>query len=313
VYRVLLLDVGTPRDELSEPIGLETIASYIESLTPDINITFKSLELDSPPEVQQTIASSQFDLVGISTKIRAYSRIHETINSVSTHSPHSLIVLGDIVSTFAYDKLLDIYDGIICVRGEGEESLPKIILSHLKHGDSIFDYLSEVPNIAYRANGKLITTRRSVMDLETAKHPKRFSLDTLSHQYGIVHLEASRGCIYSDCSFCGIQEKYNGTPWRPFTTDFVIEELRLLSNAGFVSPFFTDEDFFGNDVGRAIELGNKIISEKEAGVINKEMNFYFNARATSLIGDCDGSVHNSKCALTLLKKAGLREIFVEGL
>lgn len=310
VHRILLLDVGTPREEVSEPIGIETIAPYVEEKNKDIELVLRSIELDDTKSIEAIFHGKPFSVIGISTKIRAFDRIEKLIKISQQLNHEAILVIGDIVSTFAYHKILEIYPNIICVRGEGEEAFSELVNLFIKYGNHFTKYLVDVPNLAYFHQGRIIKTNRSAINVKNAKHPKRFSLDQISKQYGIAHLEASRGCIYSNCSFCGINEKYGETAWRPFNINYIIKELEILSNAGFKSPYFTDEDFFGNNVNRAIEIANEIIKAKKKELINPDMDFYFNARAGSVLGENIGGIEKSKEILALLKRAGLREIFI---
>ena len=53
MMRVLLVDLGTPRDEISEPLGIETLASYVEDEFSDqIMLNLKSLELDNLKSIE---------------------------------------------------------------------------------------------------------------------------------------------------------------------------------------------------------------------------------------------------------------------
>lgn len=308
--RVLLLDIGTPREELSEPIGIETIAPYVEEITPKIDLMLISLELDNTLSFGNLLRSHNFNIIGISTKIRAYDQFTRVIELIKEFSNKALVVVGDILATYAYNELLRIFDHIIYVRGEGEESMPQIIKYYQKYGKAVYKNLHKIPNLAFKYKNEIKVTERSVIDVKTARHPKRVFLKELYEQYGIVHLEASRGCIYSNCAFCGINEKYNGVGWRPFPLDFVMKELEELSNANFLSPYFTDEDFFGTDIQRAIEFCNRVIDYKEKEKLNSNMNFYLNARVDSILGIGYGGIKKSMEVLKLFKQAGLREIFI---
>lgn len=59
-----------------------------------------------------------------------------------------------------------------------------------------------------------------------------------------MRLEGSRGCSWNKCSFCCIGAKYADSNWNGFSIDKIITELVELSEYGFRSPYFTDEDFF---------------------------------------------------------------------
>lgn len=307
---ILLVDLGTPREEISEPFGIEVLASYVENCFSDeISLTLKSLELDNLPDVGKYLQERFYSVIGISTKIRAFDKFKNCVDKIHSESPRSLIVVGDILGTYAFEEVLLIYKGVICVRGEGEVAFLEIIKEALRaNGKPLF--LSHIPNLAYITNNDIKLTKRKAMNLSESKHPKRFLAQEVLKQNGIARVEASRGCAYSLCDFCGTVEKYNGPGWRPFDLDFVIDELITLSQIGFKSPYFTDEDFFGNDIPRAYDLAKKIIEAKKSGAINPDLDFYINLRVNSVYGVGFGGEKEARNLLIKLKEAGLREIFI---
>ncbi len=121
---------------------------------------------------------------------------------------------------------------------------------------------------------------------------------------GIVRLEGSRGCSWNKCSFCCIGAKYADSNWNGFSIDKIITELVELSEYGFRSPYFTDEDFFGSDYNRAILLADKIKEYKRQGKIHKDMSFFISILANDLKSE------QGKKAIIALKEAGLREVFM---
>ncbi|NVO11475.1 MAG: hypothetical protein HXX16_16045 [Bacteroidales bacterium] len=304
VTNVILIDVGTPRDEISEPIGIETISPYIECI-PNVKLTLESIELSN--KLVNT-NWKLFDIIGISTKIRAFDRLELLINDIIKINPNALIILGDIVSTFGYPELLKRWKNIICVIGEGEICMPLLVRAY--RDCTLNKCINEIPNIAYCSENKIITTKRQIVDVSKALRPTRHFIKDIYAKQGIVHLEGSRGCVYSNCSFCGIQQKYGGVGWRPFSLTHIISELDYLSNMGFRSPYFTDEDFYGNDVERVTQFCKNLINEKAKGNINPNLDFYFNARVDSILGTEFGDFDEATKVLQLLKNAGLREIFI---
>ncbi len=117
-------------------------------------------------------------------------------------------------------------------------------------------------------------------------------------------MEGSRGCSWNKCSFCCVNAKYADPSWRGFSIDKIIKELIEISNMGFHAPYFTDEDFFGQNYDRAIELGKKIIDLKSQGIIRKDLNFFISILAA------DATCESGRKALAVLKEAGLREVFL---
>lgn len=83
---VLLVDMGTPRDEVSEPLGIETLAPYIErELGSQVQIELKSLELDNLTSIAPYL-DKFYSVIGLSTKIRAYTRFANSIKAIREKS-----------------------------------------------------------------------------------------------------------------------------------------------------------------------------------------------------------------------------------
>jgi len=310
MINVLLVDLGTPRDEISEPLGIETLAPYVEEEFPnEVSLELRSLELDNQPSIDEYIKQKFFSVIGLSTKIRAYNRFRQSMEIIQRKTPESIVVIGDILGTYAFEEVLSRYPNVICVRGEGENAFREIIKSVLNSGIEELS-LNHIPNLACISEGQLRLTKREMFDLTKAKHPHRVLAPEVFKQHGIGRLEASRGCAYSMCDFCGNIEKYNGPGWRPFPLNFVVEELITLSKIGFKSPYFTDEDFLGDDIDRAYELADKIDKAKKEGLVNPELDFYINLRVNSVLGIGIGGKQEALKLLRRLKEIGLREIFI---
>ncbi len=306
---VLLVDLGTPRDEVSEPLGIETLAPYLEKeFGSQIKVDLKSLELDNFKSVAPYLSRS-YSVIGLSTKIRAYDRLARSLEVIREKSPRSKIFVGDVLSTYAFEEILQEYPEVICVRGEGEEALALAVRA-LFFSKNPQQALLGVPNLAFVLNGEIVTTNRQPFDTRQALLPKRTLAPAVFQQYGLGRLEASRGCAYSRCSFCGVVEKYSRPEWKPFSVDFVVKDLLALSAMGFTSPYFTDEDFFGNDTARIHEMCERIVEEKQAGTINPKMDLYVNLRVNSVLGIGFGGEEEARKLLKKLRQAGVREIFI---
>ena len=159
--------------------------------------------------------------------------------------------------------------------------------------------------------GKYIKNVSQLIKLELCPPPLRTFSKQVAEVGGIVRNEGSRGCAWGRCSFCAIQHKYcNETQWRPVSIQRVIQELQELSEIGIKSPFYTDEDFIGNDPIRAIKLAEEILKEKAAGTIDKAMSLYVDMRVDSILSKSHKGLPSGKHVLEILKKSGLREVFI---
>jgi len=300
---ILLIDTGTPRREYSEPIGIEVLASYITKSFPEIFVNTFSLELDGFSKFENLLKSNKYILIGISSKIGSFEIFERVMRVIAKLAPAAVVVCGDILATYAYESLLKSFNRLVCVIGEGENAIVEITSAVLRHGDNYRGHLTKIKSVAFFDGSSVkITERNKPFDVTNSLHPTRTLLGKIKDKGGIIHLEASRGCVYGDCSFCGIKQKYHIPHWRPLPVEFILKELIDLSASGVISPYFTDEDFFGTDIDRVDRISNEIIKLKEKGQIHPNLNFYFNMRIDSVLGIGAGGIQRSTSTLMKLKK-----------
>jgi radical SAM superfamily enzyme YgiQ (UPF0313 family) len=301
MLKVLLIDLGSNRDELNEPLGIESIAGTLSNNIKHIQIDFRWGQIES---LEVYNIKNQYNIIGISAKLGTFEQLITILNILERERNDNKVVIGGPLATFGYIELINLFNDIICIRGEGESSFLNICQKLIIVKDTKqIDFLS-IPNIAIKKNGTIQSTPRSIIDLNTINHPFRYYLHETIQQKGIVRIESSRGCSWSKCAFCSVCEHYGSKKWRPFPIDFIIKELEILSTAGCLSPYFTDEDFFGGDYLRSEKLANEIIEAKKRKKINPNMSFFFSSRINDLLHPQGTNL------LKLWKKAGLRELFI---
>lgn len=314
--KILLIDLGTTRKEINEPIGICAVASYARKYASfPIDIELRLFPISKRPTLAEI---STFDVIGLSTKIGSLNKILE-ISDLILELPENLrpvLVLGDLIATFATEGILRVLEHAICVVGEGEVSflqLLQVIRNAKSTGIDLRNALmnSCVENLAYMSNGQYIQNERRLVELTLCPSPGREFASEISKIGGIIRCEGSRGCAWGRCSFCAIQHKYcNETQWRPIAIERIISELKLLSSLGIRSPFYTDEDFIGNDPIRALDLSNAILTAKKVGDIDEKLSLYVDMRADSILSKAHKGAPSGREVLSNLKAAGLREVFV---
>ncbi|MDP3445090.1 MAG: cobalamin-dependent protein [Ignavibacteria bacterium] len=295
---VLLIDLGSNRTELNEPIGIESIAGNLLHNIEGIQVHFKWGLIDS---LDISSSKNDYDFFGISAKLGTYNNLKRILSLLREERKKCRVIVGGPLATFGYMELLKEFEDIICVRGEGESTFSKICTNIL---DTSSFNLGDIPNIVYKKNNCIVETKRTVENLNTIRKPYRHYLNNIIDKEGIVRIESSRGCSWSKCDFCSVYEHYGCSNWRPFPLEYIIEELETLSNSGCLSPYFTDEDFFGGDYERSRQLAEIILKKKNENRINPKMNFFFSARINDILHE-----HGVEL-LKLWKIAGLRELFV---
>jgi len=297
---ILLYDLGSNRKELNEPYGIESIAGALKQEIEKINIDFK-WDLLEPFNTNDL--SNDYDIIGISAKLGTLEVLEKVASFFTKERKSKRLIVGGPISTFGYPQLLKKFNDLICVRGEGETSFVEICKAYQK-GNWNIDNIKNISNLAFKVEDDIVLTNRKVEELSQFNPPLRHYLNDIVKKKGIVRIENSRGCSWSNCDFCSVSEHYGVKCWRPFQIDFIIDQMKLLSSKGCFSPYFTDEDFFGGDYERGILLANTIIEEKKKGVISSKMNFFFSVRINDVLHK------KGILAIKKWKEAGLRELFV---
>lgn len=316
IIKILLIDLGSSRKEINEPIGICAVAAFVQEYARfPVDIDLRFFPISEKPTKQEL---STYHVIGLSTKIGSLNKIHQIYNEILQLSENCrpLLVLGDLLATFATKEILGLFNQAICVTGEGEEGFLELLNVIYDSGISINGIQallleSGIPNIAFIMDGKYVKSDSRLIDLETCPSPLRAFSKQVSAMGGIVRSESSRGCAWGRCSFCAIQHKYcNEIQWRPVSVERIIQELEELSNLGIKSPFYTDEDFIGNDPERAIKLSAAIIDAKRTGRIDENLNLYVDMRADFILSKAHKGKPSGKIVLSRLKEAGLREVFI---
>lgn len=316
VLRVLLIDLGSSRKEINEPIGICAVAAYVEKYAQfGVEIDLRFLPLSQKPTREEL---ARFHVVGLSTKIGSLGQVFDVYSDICMIPACSrpLVVLGDLLATFATQEILRLFPEFICVTGEGEEGFLQLLAAISEHGEpacEIHRFLTSryIPNLAYMLDGKYIQNESRLIKLELCPPPLRRFSKNVASLGGIVRNEGSRGCAWGKCSFCAIQHKYcNEARWRPIPTERAVSELQELSQMGIKSPFYTDEDFLGDNPIRAIELATEILKKKSTGEIDRDMSLYVDMRVDSILSKGHKGSPTGRQVLAKLKEAGLRKVFI---
>ncbi|MBW2737793.1 MAG: radical SAM protein [Deltaproteobacteria bacterium] len=314
--KVLIIDPGSNRSEINEPIGIGSISSYLQKyVAHPVIIREHFMQIDGMPAVE---ALNSANIVGIATRLGSFNHLHAVRSLIMAIPPSNrpLLVLGDLIATYATHELLEIFPEAVCVIGEGEEAMSGLVsayvraqLEHTKLPDMLFRL--QVPNLTFLRNGKTNFTPRRLLDITGSPAPRRQFAQRIAERGGIIRAEASRGCEWSKCKFCAIKYKYCEIACRrPVQIERIVEELCELSSMGIRSPFYTDEDFVGNDPIWILALTKAIRHAKDNGRIVKQLNFYANARAESIIAPDKNGKPSGRYLFRELRLAGLREVFV---
>lgn len=297
--KILLLDLGTERNELNEPLGIEILFSCIKERFKNLRVDIRWYNQNGFPDKE---SYAIYDVIAISVNSGAYDRLKMVLNTIKLTQANNIIILGGTIPTFAFQNILQEYPNIFCVRGEGESSFTQLIENI--NNETLECSINKIPNLAFFNKNKLVTTQRIPVNLSNVPKPYRIFSQFIKEEDGIIRIEGSRGCSWSKCSFCCVKEKYGEHLWRPFPLDYIIGELTYLGNNDFNYPYFTDEDFFGNHYERALELSNRIIDFKAKKFIPDKLRFFISIMTKDVVNPKGFN------ALKQLKLAGLKKVFI---
>ncbi len=292
--KILLYDTGDVRGELNEPIGIELLAVHVLNEL-EVSVDIKWFNFDG-----YDFNPLEYDVIGVSIHINGLGVFEHIYKLCCKCEFHGLIVAGNSVATFAYQQLLEKYPNIVCSIGEGEHTFKNIIQSYASgHFEPVY-----IPNLAYLEHGNLVVTKRKQFDLQGYLPPLRVFNQQIRANGGIARIEASRGCAWNKCNFCGAAHKYNLTGWRPIDLEVILDQLVELSQAKLTTVYFCDEDFIGNDSGRFAVLVERIRQKMETGEISFDMKFFISVKPTDLIDQANIKI------IEQFIKCGLKDLFV---
>lgn len=303
--RVALIEIGCSRPENNEPIGICTIAAYLEHASSihsnNIDLFWQRLKkYKYNPDY-----SCKYSLIGISAQINTLDFLENLYEQIKERAPNIPIVVGNLIGIYAADYILGKLEDVIVCEGEGEIAFAEIYSSIVLNNGSIsMEALSKIDGLAYLQDGKIVRTHRHLTDLSLIPPPRRYFTEELVKTGGVVRIEASRGCHWGRCEFCSVTGRYGNGNFRRFDLNRILGDLQTIAELGARSPYFSDEDFFGGDYQKSIELAREISDQKKRGTLPKSLNFFVSILASDV-------THNiGKQALNEWKKAGLREVFV---
>lgn len=291
--KILLYDTGDVRNELNEPLGIEIIYTIVKSCRSAIEVDVKWHNKDG-----LDIEFSDYDIIGVGLNIKSLDKLNHIIKEVENTS--TMIIVGNVMATYASEKILDLYSNVFCIVGEGEVSWLKI-MENIDCGKAILD---DVPNLVSKKKGEILKSRREIMNLKNYIKPTRIFLPYISEQNGLIRLESSRGCAWGKCTFCNVNYKYDNRRRRAISINIVVEQLIELSEKNVRYISFTDEDFLGNEANSVKELIDEISRNIDSGKINRNIKYFISIKPSDLL------VEDRIQVIRKFIKIGLNSVFV---
>lgn len=250
-----------------EPLALEIIAAAV----PEHEVRILDMRID--PALQETLASFQPDVVGVTGYTTDVPRMLETCAEVKALAPGTVTVVGGYHASLKPEDFAVDYVDVIVV-GEGEITFKALCAAiERKQG------LETVEGIIYNAGGKQIATapRLQIGDLDQIPLPARHLSDQYRSRYHFHFwenpylVETARGCPYR-CTFCAVW-KFHRRKCRVMSAARVVKDLESTDSRVVC---FVDDNFFQN-IRRSRELYRLI---KAAGI---KKQYWIQARADTIV------------------------------
>jgi len=270
-------DHGVKLDDTSHyPLGLAYLHSYLESKGRSVRTLWLnnydeefcvSRVIDSICECRPLVIGFQMLTPNRVCTYRLIERIHKQF-------PEILVVAGGIHATLMYNQLLNRFEYLYIVMGEGELTLSEL-LDHVINGK--FDF-SHIDGLAYVANGKVTVTNRRCLigNLDSLPFPKHSLFFTENRLSGCI--QTSRGCPFK-CSFCCLDAISHGKV-RFRSVENVVDEIEfMVKSFPAMKNIWIHDDTFFLDTDRVIKFCDEIIKR------NISIEFICSGRAKPLTAE----------------------------
>jgi len=274
---------------LSPPLGILTLASYLESHNDNIDIEVVDCQADELgwEGLEKRIASFQPDVVapsGLGTS--SAFPVLRTVELAKKVDPAISTVVGGQHFTALANESLEAHSNIdIVVRGEGEQTLAELMNALEEKRPP-----ANVRGLSFRHEGRIIhnSDRPLISDLDSLpfpgyhyvkEHMKEYHFALMADTpYAII--EGSRGC-HHDCSYCS-QWRFWKNHHRAKSPRRIADELEYL-HTEYESEFIwlADDNFAVGE--RASDLCDEII---ERGLAD-DVTWFFQARPDDIVHSRD--------------------------
>jgi radical SAM superfamily enzyme YgiQ (UPF0313 family) len=242
------------------PIGLMSIAAFLEQSGFDVSILDCYARPLPLPELLAEIERQRPDVVGFSCTTSSFLEGYGIAERLKERLSDTRVVFGGAHACSVGVSLLDSFPAIdYLVIGEGERTLLDLVSAGCRNVESI-------PGVGYRREGKgaLSAVRELIADLDTLPFPAYHRLPGFPQRYFLPlfsyptapnsSIISSRGCPYQ-CSYCDRSVFNRG--FRFNSPEYIVEHLKLLNRDYGIRHVFFYDDLFSTDrerVARFCEL-----------------------------------------------------------
>lgn len=288
--KILLLSITI--GALTEELGISMIAAVLKE---KYDVKILSFNIKSMMDAIYThVVKYMPEVVGINIYDATRKKVYEISQIIKHINTETVIFVGGVEAFCNPKKILYEEKNIdFVVGGEGEQTTLEL-LNAIEHNLD----LQNIDGISYRTIDGIITNKpRKLMDqIIGLPVPDRTILKNSSIK--IASISTSRGCM-GNCSFCVTPRMWgNGhIKWRGKEIDEVVEEIKQLSDLGYLHLFINDCSYEDPNISRMLTIARKLI--------DNQIRIYYSV-------DFKPSIYKklSNSDINLLKESGLVNVFL---
>lgn len=246
------------------PLGLCYIAAYLKKHRNelyDIEIVDTLAESRERDEWSALIAGKDPGIIGFSVVTPTVGESRRMVERLRKLCPGAVFVAGGPHATVMPEDMFPAFDAAVV--GEGERTFREFADAVIG-GKSFCD----IDGVVFKKDGKLVANRRRdfIKPLDEIPPPARELLNLPAYYHSFPYrtraglfttMFTSRGCP-NDCYFCGNEALWDRKT-RFNSTDYVRNELEVLTKKLGVSLVFIDDDDFLAVKGRAMGICEAIL------------------------------------------------------
>lgn len=243
------------------PLGISYLETYLKKRLSGFDIHLFDFNLAGESEFILLLQEMKPDYIGVSLRnidgansLDRHSFIYayrDIIRTIRAHSPAKVIIGGAGFSIYP-QSLFDLLQPDYGIRGEGEETLYKLIVS-LESKQPVGD----IEGLVFYQDQQFVCNphRNYLKSLDVC-----FASDFIDYyweQSGMLNIQTKRGCSYK-CIYCSYP-LIDGRTIRTLDTDLIVENLTRLYKERQISYVFFTDSVFNLKNSYNIELAEKII------------------------------------------------------
>ncbi len=202
----------------------------------------------------------KYSSFGITSTTFEFDSACKVAKHIKSYAPYSKIILGGPHATlFGEEVPKNHHEFDYCFKGEGEESLPKLV--HLIDSNCEDD-IKDIKGICYREYGEVkCNSYKWINNLDNIPIPNydKFELDKYEGSPKCFDILTSRGCPFS-CIYCTVS-LVTGKKFRVRSPENVITEMEYLITKYGTSSFSFNDDNFTLNIDRAKKICRYIIDK----------------------------------------------------